>query len=188
MSEQVRFGVVGTSEYAERLLDNLKSHVQAKLTAICGRNQERASDVAGKFGIKQVYSDYRKMIEQGNLDAVIVAAPDYLHHPITMAALHAGLHVLCEKPLAINAQQAKEMLDKAESAGLVHTTMFTWSWVPEYRQMIELISQGYVGQLREVSLSWLMNILRDRQYAWRISIFLNQVTTMEAANARECVL
>jgi predicted dehydrogenase len=168
MKDIVRIGMVGTSAYGVGHLDTLKSHSQAQVGAICGRNQERASEVAGKYGIRQVYSDYRKMIELGNLDAVIVATPDHLHHPITMAALNAGLHVLCEKPLAMNAHQAKEMLDKAESAGLVHVTMFTWSWVPEYRQIVELLSKGYVGQLRNVNLSWLLSILRGPEYAWRI--------------------
>ena len=168
MKEVVRIGMVGTSAYGEGHLNTLKSHSQAQVAAICGRNQERASEVAGKFGIRQVYSDYRKMIEQGSLDAVIVATPDHLHHLITMEALDAGLHVLCEKPLAMNAQQAKEMLDKAGSAGLVHMTMFTWSWVPEYRQIVELISQGYVGQLREINLNWLLSILRGPEYVWRV--------------------
>lgn len=167
MKELVRIGIVGTSPYSEGHLDTLISHPQVQLAAICGRNQERASEVASKFGIKQVYSDYLEMIEQDNLDAIIVATPDYLHYPITMAALNAGRHVLCEKPLAMNARQAKEMLDKAESAGLVHMTMFTWSWVPEYRQVIELISQGYIGQIRDVSLSWLLNGHRDPEYTWR---------------------
>jgi predicted dehydrogenase len=85
-----------------------------------------------------------------------------------MAALNAGVHVLCEKPLAPTAQQAKEMLDTAESAGLVHMTMFTWSWVPEYRQIVELLSRGYVGQLRNVNLSWLLSVLRGPEYTWRI--------------------
>lgn len=168
MKDIVRIGMVGTSPYAEGHLGTLTSHSQAKVTSICGRNQERAAEVAGKYAIKQVYSDYRKMIEQGNLDAVIVATPDHLHHPITMAALYAGLHVLCEKPLATNAQQAKEMLDKAESAGLVHMTMFTWSWVPEYRQIVELLTKGFIGQVRDVNLSWLLSFLRGPEYTWRI--------------------
>jgi predicted dehydrogenase len=169
MSTHVRVGVVGTSGYTEgQHLPYLNSHPQVQIAAICGRNQVRASELAGKYRIAQVYSDYRKMIELGDLDAVIVAAPDHLHHPITLAALDAGLHVLCEKPLATGAQLAKEMLDKAESAGLVHMTMYRWLWCPEYRQISDLICQGYIGQMRNVSISWLMSILRGPEYAWRI--------------------
>ena len=64
-----------------------------QLAAICGRNQKCATELAGKFKIHHVYGDYHQMIESGDLNAVVVAAPDILHYPITVAALQAGLHV-----------------------------------------------------------------------------------------------
>jgi predicted dehydrogenase len=165
--EVVRVGVVGTSDYSEWHLSQLQSHSQAKLWAICGRNQKRAAEVASRFDIPRVYNNYQQMIESGELDAVVVAAPDHLHHPITIAALQAGLHVLCEKPLAMNSQQAKEMFDTAESQGLVNMTMFNWRWVPYYRQICELVAGGYLGQVGSVSLRWLMSFGIMPTYMWR---------------------
>jgi predicted dehydrogenase len=167
MNDMVRVGIVGTSGYtAWQHLPNLQSHDQVQLAAICGRHQERAAQVAGQFGIPKVYTDYNQMIEAGGLDALVIATPDHLHYPITMAALAAGLHVLCEKPLARKAWQAREMLDFAELKGLVHMTNFNNRWVPEYRQMRELIAQGYLGQVRDIHLRWWMT-QRGSEYTWR---------------------
>jgi predicted dehydrogenase len=101
MAEKVRVGVVGTSWFADGFhLPNLASHPRAKITAICGRTRERAEALATKYTIPHVFTDYHAMIASGTLDALVVVTPDALHYPITMAALDAGLHVLCEKALS----------------------------------------------------------------------------------------
>lgn len=121
MADRVRVGVVGTSWFAETLHPaSLASHPEAELTGICGRNRERADSVAAVHNIPHVYTDYRQMIASGVLDAVVVVTPDAMHHPITMAALEAGLHVMCEKAMALNADQARQMYEAAEAAGVVN--------------------------------------------------------------------
>jgi predicted dehydrogenase len=121
MPDTVRVGVVGTSWWADLMhLPNLKSHPRAQLRAICGRSRIRAQELATKYAIPQVFTDYHDLISHGNLQALIVATPDDLHYPITMAALDAGLHVLCEKPLALTAIQARAMYEKAEAVGVKH--------------------------------------------------------------------
>ena len=101
MPEHVRVGVVGTSWWSDLFhLPLLTSHPRAEVAAICGRHRERADEMARKYGIPSVFTDYEAMIEQGGLQALVVATPDDTHHPIVMRALQAGLHVLCEKPLA----------------------------------------------------------------------------------------
>jgi predicted dehydrogenase len=101
MPDQVRVGVVGTSGFTDFVhLTDLKSHPRASVTAICGRrDRQRAAELAATYDIPHIYTDYHEMLARAPLDAVIVAAPDDLHYPIVMAALDAGLHVLCEKPL-----------------------------------------------------------------------------------------
>src|SRR6185295_11043661 len=117
MPRSVRIGIVGTSWWTDMMFGPaLRGHPQAEMVAICGRDQSRAEEMATKYSIPQVYSDYREMIAHGDLNAVIVATPDDLHYEITLHALGAGLHVLCEKPLALTAQQAWEMYEKAEAA------------------------------------------------------------------------
>ena len=117
MGEQIRLGLIGTSGYAKLMLSTLATCGDAEVAAICGRTRSRADELAGEYQIAQVFTDYEQMIKNGRLDAVIVASPDDLHYPMTMAALKAGLHVLCEKPMASTVAQAQQMLETAEEAG-----------------------------------------------------------------------
>src|SRR5262245_36266625 len=97
----VRVGVVGTSWWADAMyLPPLKAHPDAEVVAVCGRDEGRATDFAARWNVSQVYTDYRRMIDEARLDALIVASGNDSHYPITMAALDAKIHVLCDKPLA----------------------------------------------------------------------------------------
>lgn len=168
MTEHVRVGVVGTSWFADGFhLPSLASHPSAEITAICGRNRERAEELASKYTIPQVFTDYRVMIASGTLDALVVVTPDALHYPITMAGLEAGLHILCEKPLALTATQAKEMYERAEATGRKHMAMFTWREVPHFRYLRNLIEQGYVGRCYHCHLRYEGGYGREASYAWR---------------------
>jgi predicted dehydrogenase len=148
-------------------LPNLKSHPQAEIAAICGRNRDRAEEMAQKYEIPLVYTDYREMIEKSDLHAVEVITPDDLHYTMTMDVLDAGLHVLCEKPLALNATHAKEMYEKAEAAGVVHMTFFTYRWVPDYRYLKELVDEGYLGRPFQCHIRYCGGYARRAAYLWR---------------------
>ena len=167
MTEQIRVGIIGTSLYADLMhLPILQNDLQAKIAAICGRNRERAEELAKKYDIPQVFTDYRAMLEMGELEAVIVATPDDLHYPITMAALEAGLHVLCEKPLAHNVDQARKMLDKAEEAGVKHMTYFTYRWTPHLQYLHQLIEEGYLGTIYHGQFHYRADRGRQAHYHW----------------------
>lgn len=99
------------------------------------KHGKRAAELAAIHDIPLVYTDYREMIAQASLDAVVVAARDDLHYPVVMEALDAGLHVLCEKPLATTADQARAMYEKAEAGGRIHMVFFTWPWLAHYQQL-----------------------------------------------------
>ena len=148
MARRVRIGVVGTSWWADLVhLPSLRSHPRAKIVSICGRNPDRARRLAQKYEVPRIFTDYREMIEGDNLDAVVVACPDDLHYPVTMKALEKGLHVVCEKPLALNSNQAREMYEKAEAVGVKHMVFFTSRWVPHCRYLKELLDEGFIGHL-----------------------------------------
>jgi predicted dehydrogenase len=156
MLDKVRVGVIGTSGYAEAAhLPRIRSHARAELAAICGRNRERAEEVAAKHGIPQVFTDYREMIEKGGLHAVVVSTPDDLHYPMTMGALDAGLHVMCEKPLAMNAREAKAMYEKAEASRLKHMVTFTHRYAPWHRYLKQLVDEGYLGRPFQCNIRFL---------------------------------
>jgi predicted dehydrogenase len=168
VSNLVRIGIVGTSWWADMMyLPSLKNHPGAQLVAICGRNPDRANEMASKYAIPHVFTDYRTMIETLDLDAVVIAVPDDMHYPITMAALDARLHVLCEKPLALNADHARVMYEKAEAVGVKHMVLFTWRWLPIVQRVKRLVEDGYIGRCFHAQFQFLCDYGRDGQYAWR---------------------
>lgn len=168
MSGSVRVGLVSTSWWAGLMhAPALQSHPEAQLVAVCGRNAERAREFADKHDIGRWYTDYREMIGNGNLDALVVAAPEEAHHEVCMAGIGAGLHVLCEKPLAMTAAQAKAMASAAEAAGIVHMTYFTRRWMPCFRYLKQLVEEGYVGKVYESSFRSSGGYGRGGGYQWK---------------------
>src|SRR5262245_52196802 len=122
---------MGTSWWVDMMyVPSLLSHPSAEVVAVCGRDAVRAGQIAAKFGTPQVFHDYRQLIAEGGCDAVIIATPDDLHCGMALAAIDARLHVLCEKPLAGNAADAKLMHERAQRAGIKHMVLFTWRWQP----------------------------------------------------------
>jgi predicted dehydrogenase len=168
MSAKIRIGVIGTSWYSEFLhVAKIKELSGADLIAICGRNRIRAEELAANYSIAQVYTDYQEMIERANLQALVVAAPDDLHYPITMAALEAGLHVLCEKPMALKGSQAKAMLEKAQAVGVKHMVCFTYRWIPAYKYLKQLLDQGYLGRCYQINFHFVGDYGND-EYSWHV--------------------
>ena len=165
---RIRIGVIGTSLFTQRFhLDSLKDHPAAQISAICGRNRQRAQDVANRYGIPRVFTDYPELVASPDVDAVIIVTPNYLHHPMTMATLEAGKHVFCEKPLGMNLDEAREMHEKAEATGVVHMTNFTNRGLPAAMAMKARIDEGYVGKVYHVFVSALVALHREDTMTWR---------------------
>ena len=161
--------MVGTSGWSEFMyLQNLQGFQHGEIVALAARNETRLNELGKKHGIKHLFTDWKAMIASGEIDAVIVATPDQHHYEITMAALDAGLHVMCEKPLAMNASDAGEMLDAAQNSGLIHNVMFTWRNLPMHRKVKELLEAGTVGEVYHFDLRFLMGWARGLDYTWRL--------------------
>jgi predicted dehydrogenase len=94
------------------------------------------------------------MLDQEPLDIVVVATPNHLHYPMTMAALDAGKHVICDKPLALNVSQAQDMLDRAEAMRRKHLVPFVWRFLPAAAYVKEFIASGFLGQLFHVNVRY----------------------------------
>ena len=118
----------------------------ASLTALCDADPRVLEDASRASGIVRTWTDPLACIRESGVDAVIVATPNRVHHPIAMAAIAAGRHVLCEKPLALTASQAREMAAAAGAAGVRHMTAFTYRFVPAIRYMKRLIDEGFIGE------------------------------------------
>ncbi len=111
-------------------------------------------------------ADYRELLARHDVAAIINSTPNYLHRPITLEALRAGKHVLCEKPLGLNHAETVEMLQAAEAAGLVHMTAFTYRYAPALQYMRALIGDGSLGEIRTLRAAYLM-ALSGHLSGWR---------------------
>ena len=169
MAGKVRVGIIGTSWWTEMMyLPSLRSHRQAEIVAICGRDRGRAEELAKSNSIPQVFTDYRQLIGSTKLDAVVIATPDDLHFPMTMDALDAGLHVLCEKPIANNSGDARQMQEKARAAGVKNMVLFTWRWQPHWQHLKRLVDEGYIGRCHQARFAFDGGQARHDGYTWRI--------------------
>jgi predicted dehydrogenase len=172
MTERFRFAVIGTRFWAESFhLPGLASRDDVELAALCGRDAAHAQAVAEKFSIPRVYSDWREMIAREKLDGIAITTPNKLHHPIALAAFDAGLHVICEKPLALNAAEAREMLARATARKRKHLVMFDYRAMPAARRAKELIDAGFLGRVFHVVAMYQHASYLDpaRPFAWRMS-------------------
>jgi predicted dehydrogenase len=167
----VSVGLVGTSWWADAMyLPALKDHPLGQITALCGRNRENTRRTAGRWNIPHVFTDYGAMIDSGLINAVIVATLNDTHYPITMRALEAGLHVLCEKPLGLTYAEAKGMADLAAQKGVKHMTPFTYRFMPTARYLKELIDGGYIGQPYHLNMRYYTGYGRSGDYNSRFDV------------------
>jgi predicted dehydrogenase len=144
-TDPLRVGIIGTGwgalvhTPAFRLVDGYD------VVAVCARNEERLALTADKLGITDTSTDWEAFVGRDDIDVVSVATPVELHHPITLAALAAGKHVLCEKPLALTAEQAREMVVAAEASDRATATCFELRWTAERLPIWDLVRDGFVG-------------------------------------------
>jgi predicted dehydrogenase len=180
VAKPVNIGVIGTSWWTEMMfLSILQADERVNLQALCGRNQERAIGVAQKFGIGEVYRDYREMFAKSKLDAVVIASTDETHYEMAMAAFEAGLHVLCEKPVALNSVHVLEMLNKAEEKGLKHLVMYTHHWFPYFQRAKQLITENYTGKIFHGYFHWCGGAALNGKYDWRFDANRTQGITAD---------
>jgi len=169
MANRIRLGIIGTSDWVELMyLTNLSNRSDVEIAAIAARNPARLAEMAAKYGIAATFTDYRQLIANGGLDAVVVATPDDQHLAMTLAAVDQGLHVLCEKPLANNAADARRMLEAAQRRGVKHMVLFTWRWQPHYQYLKSLIEDGIFGDVYRAQFSFIAGFARDNAYQWRL--------------------
>jgi predicted dehydrogenase len=130
---------------------------EAEVVAVADVDGERAKALAEKYGIPQVFSSYEELLARGGVDAVSVALPVFLHAPATIAALEAGKHVLCEKPMARSSAEAQAMVDAARKSGrklAVYWRMRFGARAIKAKQMLDAGDLGKVYYARTIGLRW----------------------------------
>ena len=165
----VRLGIIGTSWWVDSMyLPALTTLDEADIVALAGRRIEGAEERARQWSIPAAYDDWRAMLSQEQLDGVIVAASNPVHYPATKEALVAGLHVLCEKPVAATYPEAAELATLARERSAITMVPFTYAFMPGFRWMEHLISDGYVGDIHHIGLRYHAGYALADQYDWKL--------------------
>lgn len=170
---KIRVGIIGTGFGALVQAPGFMMHPDCEVVALAGvARPGRAQEQADKLGIPRAYADYISMLEQEELDLVSIASAPHLHHPMTIAALERRLHVLCEKPMALDLAEAHAMADAAERRGLVHAIDFEYRHNPARTRFKELVREGFLGDLIHFNMTWSIPLFQRLQngpmgWLWR---------------------
>jgi len=147
----LRFGILGAARIAPMALVRPARQVAGvQVFAVAARERARAERFAGKQGITRVHDDYAALIEDPEIDAIYNPLPNSLHCEWTIRALEAGKHVLCEKPMAANANEARQMSEAAEKSGRVLAEAFHWRYHPLADRVADVVSSGRIGEVEHI--------------------------------------
>ncbi len=151
MTRALRFGILGAARIAPpALVSPCQDYARAEVVAIAARDPQRARRFAQHNGVPEVSESYADLVQRPDIDAVYNALPASLHAPWTIAALRAGKHVLCEKPFALDAEEAQRMVDEADTARVVLVEAFHYRYHPLFERVIEICSSGKLGAIERI--------------------------------------
>lgn len=153
-SPTVRWGILGTARIATKVAGAINATEGARVAAVASRCAERAAEWAGDHGIERSYGNYQALLDDDELDAIYIPLPPSMHAKWTIRAAEAGKHVICEKPIAMNAAEAEEMAAacRENNVQLMDATM--WVHHPRSADMLRPISDGTLGEMRRVTAAF----------------------------------
>lgn len=143
---KVRVGVVGCGFVGRGAhVPGLKAIEEAELVAIADPDSYRRNRVVSKHGVAKGYEDYRELVGDRDIDAVIISVPTPLHTEVALAAIEQGKHVLCEMPLAVNLEESEQMAAAAQKKGVVLMPSLTFRFTPNFVKVKQMIQEGAIG-------------------------------------------
>jgi predicted dehydrogenase len=151
-----RWGVLGPGGIAEDWVSALHRHTDQRVLAVASRSAERSEAFASRHGIPRHYRGHDALLQDPDVDVVYIAAPHAQHHPLALATIEAGKHVLIEKPIALNVAQAEEIAEAARDAGVFAMEAMWSRYLPQSHLVAQLVAEGELGDVRLVTahLGW----------------------------------
>jgi predicted dehydrogenase len=153
MDQPIRVGIIGTGFGAKVHAPMMIDHPGFEVVAISSVSRGHLDQVKQETGINQVYSNWKEMLDKEKLDLVAIASAPSLHHEMVVEAYRHGVHVLCEKPIAFNTSEAKEMIDSKNTADRLGFINFEFRFLPARRKVKEILSSGQLGRIIHVNYS-----------------------------------
>jgi predicted dehydrogenase len=161
-------GIVGTGFIGPAHLEALRRN-NVRVIGLAEATAELASEKAEELGITKAYPSYEKMLADPNIHVIHLATPNYLHYPHAKAALEAGKHIVCEKPLAMNSQESAELVKIARTTELVNVINFNIRFYPMAQQARQMVQNGDLGDIFILQGSYLQDwLLLPTDWNWRL--------------------
>ena len=147
------------------------SPAKIRLVGVCTAHEETAQEAVEQAGYEFGTTDYRELLERDDIHIINCCVPNYLHKDMVIDAVNAGKHVYCEKPMAMNLSEAKQMLNAVEKAGLVHQVTFHNRFSPAMMRAKQLVDEGFLGQPMSFRVAYLHSGYVDpnRPMSWRLN-------------------
>lgn len=166
-SPPIRIAVIGAGAVSDyHHVPGIRLDPRAELVAVCDADESLLERRRKDWGIDHVTSDYESICASDDVDAVIIATPNFTHLPMAMAAAGHGKHVMCEKPLGLSARQGRQMYRAARDSGVAHMTAFTYRFAPSMRYMKHLLATGSLGEPRHFRSQRFLD-LPETSWGWR---------------------
>ncbi|MBP5669557.1 MAG: Gfo/Idh/MocA family oxidoreductase [Lachnospiraceae bacterium] len=153
--QKVKWGILGTANVARwGMIPGMKKATNCELYAIAGRNAEKAKAFQEQYGFEKAYGSYDELLADENVQAVYIPLPNDIHLKWVKAALKAGKHVLCEKPMAMNAQEMREMFQTAKECGKLLMEAYAYLHSPYVEALCEDIKSGIIGEVNYIDTAF----------------------------------
>ncbi|WP_263384362.1 Gfo/Idh/MocA family protein [Granulicella arctica] len=166
--KKIGMGLIGPGFVAAHHIDAVRRLGDVEVVAIAGSSQESADRKAREYKVDRAYGDFHALIADPDIQVIHNTTPNYLHLPVTMAAIAAGKHVISDKPLAINSRDGRTMRDAAVAAKIGHVVTFNYRGNPLVQQARGMVSRGEAGGVSFVHGHYLQDWLTDPNvYSWR---------------------
>jgi predicted dehydrogenase len=148
----VRWGILGTAKIAlEKIIPGMRGSTLAQVIGIASRDISKARAAASRLGIPRAYGSYQELIDDPDIEAIYNPLPNHLHVPWSIRAAEQGKHVLCEKPIALTAREARELLEARDRTGVQIGEAFMVRTHPQWLKVKEIIASGRIGELRLIT-------------------------------------
>jgi predicted dehydrogenase len=148
---KIRWGVLGVAKIATtKVIPAMQRGQWSEVTAIASRDLDKARAAAAKLGIAKAYGSYEALLDDGDIDAIYNPLPNHLHAPWTIEAAERGKHVLCEKPIALSADEARQLVAARDRTGVKIQEAFMVRTHPQWLTVKELVASGRIGEVRSI--------------------------------------
>lgn len=178
---RLRWGILGCARITRRgLIPGIRASESGTLVALGSRDEATAKAWCDEFGILKAYGSYQEVVADPDVDAIYIPLPNELHKHWVFAAADAGKHILCEKPLAINAAEAREMVDHCASRNVLLMEAFMWRHQPRTGMLLNMVRGGSIGELRLIRASfsftidpgdWRLDLARGGGALWDVGCY-----------------